>query len=83
MVNLLIREIIYLQQLYNVIFLQYYKPQSALDIPVDLRVTLLPNSANTSGVLRAKGQWSTKLLFLQFLLLILKKLNLLFCKNEW
>lgn len=38
------------------IYLQYYKPQSALDIPVDLRVTLLPNSANTSGVLRAKGQ---------------------------
>lgn len=33
----------------------YYKPQSALDIPVDLRVTLLPNSANTSGVLRAKA----------------------------
>lgn len=32
-----------------------YKPLSALDIPVDLRVTLLPNSFNESGVLRAKA----------------------------
>ncbi|XP_063615205.1 uncharacterized protein LOC134788260 [Penaeus indicus] len=32
-----------------------YKPPSALDIPVDLRVTILPNSSNTSGVLRAKA----------------------------
>ncbi|XP_063842770.1 uncharacterized protein LOC135090214 isoform X1 [Scylla paramamosain] len=32
-----------------------YKPLSALDIPVDLRVTLLPNSSNESGVLRAKA----------------------------
>lgn len=32
-----------------------YKPPSALDIPVDFRVTILPNSSNTSGVLRAKA----------------------------
>ncbi|KAK3874524.1 hypothetical protein Pcinc_020543 [Petrolisthes cinctipes] len=32
-----------------------YKVMSALDIPVDLRVTLLPNSYNDSGVLRAKA----------------------------
>nr|BAS67018.1 aldehyde oxidase [Penaeus japonicus]BBC28100.1 aldehyde oxidase [Penaeus japonicus] len=32
-----------------------YKPPTALDIPVDFRVTLLPNSKNPHGVLGAKA----------------------------
>nr|XP_053657006.1 probable aldehyde oxidase gad-3 [Cherax quadricarinatus] len=33
-----------------------YKPPTALDIPVDLRVTLLPNASNPHGVLGSKGR---------------------------
>ena len=36
--------------------LQDYHLPTALDIPVDMRVTLLPNSVNSSGILRAKGK---------------------------
>lgn len=36
--------------------LQEYKPPTALDIPVDFRVTLLPNAKNPHGVLGAKGR---------------------------
>ncbi|XP_064107764.1 uncharacterized protein LOC135216406 [Macrobrachium nipponense] len=32
-----------------------YKPPTALDIPVDLRVTLLPNATNPQGVLSSKA----------------------------
>nr|XP_053649189.1 uncharacterized protein LOC128700182 isoform X1 [Cherax quadricarinatus]XP_053649190.1 uncharacterized protein LOC128700182 isoform X1 [Cherax quadricarinatus]XP_053649191.1 uncharacterized protein LOC128700182 isoform X1 [Cherax quadricarinatus]XP_053649192.1 uncharacterized protein LOC128700182 isoform X1 [Cherax quadricarinatus] len=32
-----------------------YKPPTALDIPVDLRVTLLPNASNPHGVLGSKA----------------------------
>ncbi|XP_068204134.1 uncharacterized protein [Palaemon carinicauda] len=32
-----------------------YKPPTALDIPVDLRVTLLPNASNPNGVLSSKA----------------------------
>lgn len=35
---------------------QEYKPPGAKDIPIDLRVTLLPNSPNPAGYLRSKGQ---------------------------
>lgn len=36
-------------------YLQEYKPPTALDIPVDMRVTLLPNASNPYGVLNSKG----------------------------
>ncbi|KAK4312005.1 hypothetical protein Pmani_016533 [Petrolisthes manimaculis] len=32
-----------------------YKPPTALDIPVDMRITLLPNAANPHGVLGSKA----------------------------
>jgi hypothetical protein len=35
---------------------QEYKPPAIKDIPIDLRVTLLPNSPNPVGVLRSKGE---------------------------
>lgn len=37
-------------------FPQEYKPPTALDIPADLRVTLLPNAKNPYGVLGSKGK---------------------------
>jgi xanthine dehydrogenase molybdopterin-binding subunit B len=32
-----------------------YKPPESLDIPLDLRVSLLPHAPNPSGILRSKG----------------------------
>jgi xanthine dehydrogenase/oxidase len=32
-----------------------YKPPASQDIPIDLRVTLLPNLPNSAGILRSKG----------------------------
>ena len=37
---------------------QEYKPPTAQDIPVDLRVTILPNSKNSSGVVGSKGKYN-------------------------
>lgn len=40
-----------------------YKPPTALDIPVDMRVTLLPNASNPYGVLNSKATGEPALCF--------------------
>lgn len=48
--------VLVIQYVNIVLLFQEYKPPTALDIPADLRVILLPNAKNPYGVLGSKGR---------------------------